>query len=240
MTRSSTNDEAKSLPQSNQWNFPVNMSPLAMMEAGKPATTPLEAWISLFPASPLFGVRWVMWDMMRLGAGMGAGMGMGGGAGALGQTAARSSAAHETEVLSMPDARPLPPRQPQPTPVAPVAPVAVEPAPIPEPAPVEPVIEIAQPPAIDAAPERVEPAPRPANLLTAPPARIDDLKLIKGVGPRLETRLNELGVYLFAQIAEFTEEDFAWLDDHLAALFRGRAVRDGWAEQAKVLRDQQG
>jgi predicted flap endonuclease-1-like 5' DNA nuclease len=75
---------------------------------------------------------------------------------------------------------------------------------------------------------------RPA-LLTAPPTEgADDLKLIWGVGPKLEARLNEIGVYRFAQIAEWSDMNLRWVDQHLFK-FKGRAVRDRWIEQARKL-----
>ena len=71
-------------------------------------------------------------------------------------------------------------------------------------------------------------------LLSAPrEGGADDLKQLKGVGPKLEQTLNELGVYHFDQIAAWTEAEIAWVDDRLK--FRGRIQRDGWVEQAKTL-----
>lgn len=61
----------------------------------------------------------------------------------------------------------------------------------------------------------------------------DDLKMLKGVGPKLEAKLNELGFFHFDQIADWTEEEIAWVDSRLK--FRGRISRDGWVEQAKRL-----
>ncbi|MBY6065140.1 NADH-quinone oxidoreductase subunit NuoE [Leisingera aquaemixtae] len=61
----------------------------------------------------------------------------------------------------------------------------------------------------------------------------DDLKLLKGVGPKLEEKLNELGFFHFDQIAEWTEAEIAWVDARLQ--FKGRIERDGWIEQAKRL-----
>jgi len=66
-------------------------------------------------------------------------------------------------------------------------------------------------------------------LFTAP-AEKDDLKKISGVGPVLEGKLNALGITSFAQIAAFTEEDIAKVDDALN--FKGRIDRDNWLEQA--------
>ncbi|EEX11263.1 NADH:ubiquinone oxidoreductase 41 kd complex i subunit [Ruegeria lacuscaerulensis ITI-1157] len=61
----------------------------------------------------------------------------------------------------------------------------------------------------------------------------DDLKLLKGVGPKLEQTLNELGFYHFDQIAAWTPEQVAWVDARLK--FKGRIERDGWIEQAAKL-----
>lgn len=62
----------------------------------------------------------------------------------------------------------------------------------------------------------------------------DDLKTIKGIGPKLEKMLNELGVYTFRQLSKMTEEEYHLIDELLDA-FQGRAQRDAWAEQAKGL-----
>ena len=65
------------------------------------------------------------------------------------------------------------------------------------------------------------------------PAKPDDLKLISGVGPALEKKLNALGVYTYAQIAKWTKAEREWVDDHLN--FRGRIERDDWVRQAQAL-----
>ncbi len=62
----------------------------------------------------------------------------------------------------------------------------------------------------------------------------DDLKQIKGVGPKLEQLLNSMGVYHFDQIAGWTADEVAWLDDNLQG-FKGRVSRDDWVAQAQVL-----
>lgn len=72
----------------------------------------------------------------------------------------------------------------------------------------------------------------PADLFAARPPRVDDLKKIDGVGPRLEQLLNEIGVYQFEQIAAFTPVELRWLDERLFVI-KGRAERDGWVEAAK-------
>ena len=73
------------------------------------------------------------------------------------------------------------------------------------------------------------PAPAPAPTATA-----DDLRMIKGLGPKLVTILAEQGVTSFAQIAAWTDEDVARVDATLGR-FAGRITRDQWVEQAKLL-----
>ena len=70
-------------------------------------------------------------------------------------------------------------------------------------------------------------------LFTAPEGPADDLKLISGVGPVLEGRLNALGVTRFDQIAKFKKADIARLDEAMG--FHGRIERDDWVKQAKAL-----
>ncbi|MCU9847126.1 NADH-quinone oxidoreductase subunit NuoE [Defluviimonas sp. WL0024] len=77
-------------------------------------------------------------------------------------------------------------------------------------------------------------AKRPQALDVAREGGADDLKKIKGVGPKLEELLNSLGFYHYDQIAAWTAEELAWVDENLEG-FKGRASRDGWVEQAKLL-----
>ncbi len=76
-----------------------------------------------------------------------------------------------------------------------------------------------------------------SKLFSSPPQQRDNLKRIKGIGPKLEGMLNELGIYQFEQIAGFTRKDLQWVDDHLSA-FKGRAQRDNWVAQARELAGQ--
>ena len=65
-------------------------------------------------------------------------------------------------------------------------------------------------------------APRqPAGLAAPRGAGPDDLKLIKGVGPVLEEMLHRLGFFHFDQIAAWTPEEVAWVDENLEG-FHGR------------------
>lgn len=75
---------------------------------------------------------------------------------------------------------------------------------------------------------------KPTNLLESAPKQTDDLKLIKGVGPKLEVLLNKLGIYKFEQLVNYTPKELQWIDDNLTA-FKGRALRDNWSEQARDL-----
>jgi NADH-quinone oxidoreductase subunit E len=87
---------------------------------------------------------------------------------------------------------------------------------------------------ISAATPKAAPGAKPAGLGEARGGQADDLKLIKGVGPKLEKLLHSLGFFHFDQIANWTEEEIAWVDENLAG-FKGRVTRDDWIVQAKVL-----
>ena len=120
--------------------------------------------------------------------------------------------------------------QPKDTSAAPSAP---EPAPVSEPAPA--TAPVAQAPKAEAPEvEAVEDAVRPEALSGARNGGADDLKMIKGVGPKLEIMLNELGFYHFDQIAGGRAEEVAWVNDNLTG-FKGRVSRDNWVEQARKL-----
>lgn len=62
----------------------------------------------------------------------------------------------------------------------------------------------------------------------------DNLKEIKGIGPKLEKVCHSLGVYHFSQIAAWSEDEVAWANANLVG-FKGRVTRDNWVEQAKIL-----
>ncbi len=75
---------------------------------------------------------------------------------------------------------------------------------------------------------------KPEMLKKARAGGSDDLKMIKGVGPKLEALLNKLGVYHFDQVAGWRKAEVSWVDDHLEG-FKGRVSRDNWVSQAKTL-----
>ena len=61
----------------------------------------------------------------------------------------------------------------------------------------------------------------------------DNLKLITGIGPALERRLNDIGIARWSQIAALTGDDVTKVEEALA--LRGRVARDNWVAQAEVL-----
>lgn len=62
----------------------------------------------------------------------------------------------------------------------------------------------------------------------------DDLKLISGVGPALEKKLNDLGIFTFKQVSEFDADMVGTVNDAIE-FFPGRVQRDDWVGQAKKL-----
>ncbi len=67
---------------------------------------------------------------------------------------------------------------------------------------------------------------------SAPP-QVDDLKEINGVGPKLEEKLNSIGIYVYKQIADWTDANVEEFDELLS--FKGRIERDEWISKAKAL-----
>lgn len=74
---------------------------------------------------------------------------------------------------------------------------------------------------------------RPAGIEAAREGRPDDLKLISGVGPKIEGQLNALGVFHYDQVAGWSEAERRWVDGYLK--FKGRIERDDWTAQAAAL-----
>lgn len=62
----------------------------------------------------------------------------------------------------------------------------------------------------------------------------DNLELLKGVGPKLNTLLKSLGVTSFEQVANWSAADIRDIDSRLGT-FAGRISRDNWVDQAKLL-----
>ncbi len=92
---------------------------------------------------------------------------------------------------------------------------------------------VAKPAAKKVAPKAAAKTDGPELLKKARTGGADDLKLISGVGPKLEQTLNEMGFWHFDQIAKWKKADIAWVDSRLK--FKGRIERDDWIKQAKTL-----
>jgi len=82
--------------------------------------------------------------------------------------------------------------------------------------------------------ERANEGTKPEMLSEAREGGPDNLKEIKGVVPAMENLLHSLGVFHFDQIAAWDENELAWIDANLKG-FKGRASRDNWVDQAKIL-----
>lgn len=204
-----------------------------------PQTEAFKLWISFWPVAPFFGVEWrfagAMSDLKPFEFSLGGAF-----AGAAAEKAAPAPA--PAPVAAEPVVAPV--AEPEPEAVA-EAVAEPEPAPEPEvvaeavaePAP-EPVAEAAQAePEVEPEEEPVAEGPlaiEPAVLFGAAPDAPDDLKMIKGIGPSLESQLNALGIYRFDQIAGFSDENLVWVDAKLST-FKGRCFRDDWIGQAKDL-----
>jgi len=83
------------------------------------------------------------------------------------------------------------------------------------------------------APTKKAPAKKAAAKKVEAAVGGDDLSKLTGVGPVLVKKLVEAGVTSFAQIAAWSVEDIAAIDEKLN--LKGRVERDDWIAQAKEL-----
>jgi small subunit ribosomal protein S2 len=84
--------------------------------------------------------------------------------------------------------------------------------------------------------EDVPEVPEPTEdfeLLTAPRGAPDDLTKLTGVGPQLEKKLNDAGIFHYWQVGAMKPEDVAKVDGELK--LNGRVERDNWIGQARTL-----
>jgi predicted flap endonuclease-1-like 5' DNA nuclease len=151
-------------------------------------------------------------------------------------TPAPSQSQVQTAPTPIPVARPV---APAPQPVAP----APAPAPAPTPAPLsdEPIAAASfdANPAAEAATPTEAPAPIPAPApAPAPTPAVDHaaapVTQLKGLGPKVATRLAELGVTTVGDMAALSETEAQNIDAQLGA-FTGRMGRDRWIEQSRLL-----
>ncbi len=74
----------------------------------------------------------------------------------------------------------------------------------------------------------------PQRLTAARGGVADNLKEIEGIGPAMEAMCNGLGFYHFDQIANWSDADMVWVDENMGR-FKGRATRDKWVAQARLI-----
>lgn len=74
---------------------------------------------------------------------------------------------------------------------------------------------------------------RPPDLPAPRGGKADNLRAIKGIGPKTESALNDLGIYHYDQIAAWTGAHIDWLEGRIAV--KGRIRREQWVEQAVLL-----
>ena len=132
---------------------------------------------------------------------------------------------------------PVRPADDLPEPVVPASTVPEPVPPAPPPSPKRTVAPAAPAPKPQAKPApATEVAPAPAGKPNIPAAvgEPDNLRLIKGVGPKLNILLNSLGITRFDQIADWKEAEITEVDQYLDT-FSGRITRDAWIDQAKFL-----
>ena len=65
---------------------------------------------------------------------------------------------------------------------------------------------------------------------TKPKGEPDDLKLIQGVTPELEKKLNKLGLIKFEQIANLSDDEISFLDEEFS--LKGAIEHDDWVAKA--------
>lgn len=95
----------------------------------------------------------------------------------------------------------------------------------------------AKPKKAAAAPKKEEApagASKPSNLMAKAPADADDLKKIKGVGPKSAEALNAIGIYKYEQLAAFSGADVEWLSGEIGFSVE-RIEKDGWIAMAAEL-----
>jgi len=94
----------------------------------------------------------------------------------------------------------------------------------------------ARPPRSTAVKPKAKAKPKPKVLYTDGPTdgAPDDLKKIKGIGPKFEADLNSKGIYYFRQIGAWKAADIKMVEGVIDS-FPGRIKRDEWVKQGKAL-----
>ena len=150
------------------------------------------------------------------------------------QTRAELEAHNHEIAIHTSDHPDLPPPSPAPGSRAPVQPDAAHAAPrvmappAPVAAPARPHLTI-----VPSAPEPIAPQPSASEPIGASPAD-GPVTQLKGLGPKVATRLAELGITTVGHLAALTDDEAATLDTQMGP-FAGRMGRDRWQEQARFL-----
>jgi predicted flap endonuclease-1-like 5' DNA nuclease len=140
-----------------------------------------------------------------------------------------------SEPVAVAEPAPVRVTPPAPAPVpAPVTARVVTPPPVVTPIPTPAPVRATASAPVSAAPagDHLHPGQRPPAVAKGV-AALDDLKLIDGVGPVNEGKLNELGIWTFKQIAAWTPANAEWVGSYMA--FPGRIEREDWIGQAAQL-----
>ena len=74
---------------------------------------------------------------------------------------------------------------------------------------------------------------RPAGIAAPRDGKGDDLKLINGVGRAIEQKLHALGIWHFDQIAKMSDAELRYISSFSG--FPGRAIRENWAGECRIL-----
>ncbi len=119
-------------------------------------------------------------------------------------------------------------------PVAPANPISAPPPMMAKPANEQPTASAASSIALAIANSKTRMV-RPSGLTSARAGKSDELLRLIGVGPKNLKILNQLGIYHFDQVANWTSEQVAWVEDHMK--FDGRIAREEWIRQARLLAD---
>jgi len=95
----------------------------------------------------------------------------------------------------------------------------------------EPIKEVLEETVVEVATQEQEDVTKPTLLTKAPSTGADKLSALKGIGPVLEKKLNELGIYTYEQIASWDTEQEVWIGTQMA--FPKRVTKEEWVKQAK-------
>lgn len=75
-----------------------------------------------------------------------------------------------------------------------------------------------------------------SRISTVGDTQVDDLTTITGIGPEISEKLNKMGIVNYRQLSLLQDADLETIDKSLK-FFPGRAYRNNWVGQARVLAD---